>query len=83
MDEVLNYLIERNAFDFEPLKFGYWKRMIKYRTKNDNYTCRKIFTQLVNEGYFDRIRINNKHFKYRFNPYGEIQERKLPIVIEW
>ena len=83
MEEVLNYLIERNAFDFEPLKFGFWKRIIKYRIEYDNYNCRKIFIQLLNKGYFDKIRINNKHFKYRFNPFKEIQERQFPIIIEW
>ena len=61
MEEVLNYLIERSAFDFEPLKYGFWKRIIKYRTNNDNYNSRKIFIQLLNNGYFDKIRINNKH----------------------
>ena len=32
MEEVLNYLIKRNAHNFEPLKFGFWKRIIKYKT---------------------------------------------------
>ena len=57
--------------------------IIKYKTNNDNYNCRKIFMNLLDLGYFDKIRINNKHFKYKFNPYGVSQERKFPIVITW
>lgn len=83
MEEVYNYLLERNADKFEPLRFGYWKRMIKYKIKKDNYTCRKIFMKLLDEGYFYKIRIKNNHFKYQFIPFGEIHERKLPIIIVW
>jgi len=83
MEEVYEYLIERKAFNFEPLKFGFWKRIIKYKTKKDNYNCRKIFSKLLHEGYFNKIRINNKHFKYQFIPFGENNEKQFPIIIEW
>lgn len=83
MEEVFDYLIERKAYNFEPLKFGFWKRIIKYKINKDNYNCRKIFMQLLNQDYFEKIRINNKHYKYRFNPFKENHERKLPIIIKW
>tara|TARA_B110000046_G_C12891733_1_gene354674 strand:+ start:580 stop:831 length:252 start_codon:yes stop_codon:yes gene_type:complete len=83
MEEVLNYLIKRNAHNFEPLKFGFWKRIIKYKTNKDNYNCRKIFTKLLYEGYFNKIRINNKHFKYQFIPFGKTPKRQYPIIIKF
>ena len=83
MEEVLNYLIKRNAHNFEPLKFGFWKRIIKYKTNKDNYNCRKIFTKLLYEGYFSKIRINNKHFKYQFIPFGKTPKRQYPIIIKF
>ena len=85
MEEVFNYLIERNADKFEPLKFGFWKRIIKYKVhpETDNYNIRKIFINLLNQGYFSKIRINNKHFKYQFIPYGENPKRSFPIIINF
>jgi len=83
MEEIFNYLVERNAQEFEPLRFGYWKRIIKYKLKKDNYNCRKIFMKLLEEGYFSKIRINNNHFKYQFIPFGVIPERQYPIIIDW
>ena len=83
MEEVLNYLIKRNAHNFEPLKFGFWKRIIKYKTNKDNYNCRKIFHKLLDEGYFSKIRINNKHFKYQFIPFGKTPKRQYPIIIKF
>ena len=83
MEEVFQYLIERKAYNFEPLKFGFWKRIIKYKTQKDNYNCRKIFHKLIDEGYFNKIRINNKHYKYKFNPFKENNKRQFPIIIDW
>ncbi len=83
MDDVYQYLIERQAYNFEPLKFGFWKRIIKYKTKEDNYNCRKIFHKLVSEEYFEKVRINNKHYKYKFNPFKENTKREFPIILEW
>ena len=83
MEEVFNYLIERHADKFEPLKFGFWKRIIRYKVNTDNYHIRKIFNELLHEGYFTKIRINNKHFKYQFIPYGENPKRSFPIIINF
>lgn len=81
MEEIFNYLLERHADKFEPLKFGYWKRIIKYKLNTDNYHTRKIFSELLHEGYFAKIRINNKHFKYQFIPFGSLPSRTFPIII--
>tara|TARA_R110002167_G_scaffold123627_2_gene302646 strand:+ start:799 stop:1050 length:252 start_codon:yes stop_codon:yes gene_type:complete len=83
MEEVFNYLIDRQAYNFEPLKFGFWKRIIKYKVNTDNYHIRKIFNELLQEGYFSKIRINNKHFKYQFIPYGENPKSLFPIIINF
>ena len=83
MEDLFNYLIDRNADKFESLKYGYWKRIIKYKLNYDNYNCRKIFNKFLSHGYFEKIRINNKHFKYKFNPYGYTYKRQFPIIIEF
>tara|TARA_R110001592_G_scaffold60267_1_gene183186 strand:+ start:406 stop:654 length:249 start_codon:yes stop_codon:yes gene_type:complete len=80
MDQVFDYLLERQADRFEPLRFGFWKRIIKYKTGLPTYEVRKIFMKLIDKGCFSKIRVNNKHFKYKFIPYGEkeeVQEKKL------
>ena len=83
MEEVFNYLIERHADKFEPLKFGFWKRIIRYKVNTDNYHIRKIFNELMYKGYFIKIRINNKHFKYKFSPNGKIEQKQFPIIIHF
>lgn len=83
MEEVYNYLIERQAYNFEPLKYGFWKRIIKYKINKDNYNCRKIFHKLLLEEYFEKIRINNKHYKYKFNPFKENNRIQFPIIIKF
>ena len=83
MEEVFDYLMERHAYKFEPLKFGYWKRIIRYKVNTDNYHIRKLFNELMVEGYFSKIRINNKHYKYQFIPFGKTPNRQFPIIIKF
>ena len=79
--EVFEYLMERRAYNFEPLRFGFWKRLIKYKTKQQTYEVRKIFMKLVDRGLFYKVRINNKHFKYKFIPYGDEEPKGLKELI--
>ena len=51
--EVFEYLMQRRAYNFEPLRFGFWKRLIKYKTKQQTYEVRKIFMKLVDRGLFN------------------------------
>ena len=83
MEDTVNYLITRDCHNFQPLKFGFWKRIIKYHLKCDNYKSRKIFMKMLDKNYFRKIRINNRHFYYEFIPYGTKPEPIYPIIMYW
>ena len=83
MEEVTQYLINRGCNNFEPLKFGFWKRIIKYHLECDNYKSRKIFMKLVEKNYFRKVRINNRHFYYEFIPFGIKPKDNKPTIIYW
>ena len=87
---VIGYFKYKNIDNMGFLKYGYFKRIIKYVIDYYNdYYVRKIFLQLVNENYFLRIKNEKNSYRYKFNPkpkkkiIAQDDKPKLPILITW
>lgn len=85
---VIGYFKFKKIENMGYLKYGYYKRIIQYVIDFYNeYYVRKIFLQLLDEGYFIRIKNHKNSYKYKFNPNPKKkivdQKLKFPIVINW
>ena len=62
-EELIKYLDERHAEHLGELRFAYWKRIIKYKIKQRDYICRKMFLLLLDKNYFKKV--NHNLYRYK------------------
>jgi hypothetical protein len=87
---VIGYFKFKKIENMGFLKYGYYKRIIQYVIDYYNeYYVRKIFLQLLDKGYFIRIKNHKNSYKYQFNPTPKKKiteddlKPQLPITLHW
>lgn len=77
-ESVLGYLKFKNVENRGFLKYGYFKRLIIYilDLHGKEYYIRKIFLKLNRKGYFIKKETERKSFKYKFNPFPQIEYKE-------
>tara|TARA_R110000772_G_scaffold83360_1_gene176385 strand:+ start:1083 stop:1370 length:288 start_codon:yes stop_codon:yes gene_type:complete len=82
--KITNYLIKKQAWDYNYIKYSQIKKMISYITKiKKTYILRKIFLSMVDQEIFNKKKNNGvKSYLYKFkNPYNaSIKSKETTIT---